>query len=170
MLVDPLPSDAFYSRTNYGKKLLSATTNSTFYYIPQGAVSNILEKQSNQSNPSQSTLLSQSSQVHSKEEIPTTTATTAATGTQSTLFQETTQQQQQQNQQQQNSNSNSVSIDESILPNRFESVKSVSIRNNGGCNSKQGLNTLQLTLSLSERYFLYSYIYIYSSHFSLFFF
>lgn len=144
--------DVFYSRTNHGKKLLSATTNTTFYYIPPAAVSRLIE---NKENQSQSILKEQFQEISKNQDIENPSATSSFMSSESSTLSQIKDNDEIKSNIDQEINTTTTFTTANLINDKFEELKPVSIHSEGGCNQKQGLNTLQLTLSLSERYLFF---------------
>jgi hypothetical protein len=162
-----LPTDVFYSHTEQGKKFLSATTNTSFYYIPQNNLeeyTNISPTTSGKATAPVEERMEIQDHSHPIEEIDNQNIPERRHS--EYIYQPPV------NSEIQDSNAPSIStsgdsqsekietkemrIDQSetmvMVSDQFRSLKKMLLRSDGGCQETIGLNTLRVQITLADRF------------------
>lgn len=130
----------FYSQTNNGRRLLSATTNTTFYFVSPMMVSKLTPESNSEDSGTPATYASSEFQPLPSAKSPSPPAIGKMKQEAELLTSRL---------------SETVRLDGSnepiAIPSQHTALKTVHLRSEGGCNDKIGASTLLLTASLSHR-------------------
>jgi hypothetical protein len=154
--VDPLPTDAFFSQTNNGRRLLSATASTTFYFVPPamaarlstdpepgaGSGTGLEAKPKAVAGSGDDNQDSDRAAVREMEEQPGQLADSSTPLPSSPLSAIVNLHR--------NQDQDLPLAQPIVIPDRHTSLKAVHLQSEGGCNEQIGTSILRLTASLSH--------------------